>query len=154
MNLVHRPSTLCIYTRCNTLENSIEFFLTLTLGFDFCLHDFDLTSMSVLYPPSQINYFIVWSDKLMGHGPWCFLHTSIAHIQHWAKIQWHEKWSHCWELTWWNSVIVLVNVFVNVVNEKIGWPIIKLKLMDNLTRHELVEVRCTEEASCIHDGSE
>jgi len=69
MNLVHRPSTLCIYTRCNTLENSIEFFLTLTLGFGFCLHDFDLTSMGVLYPPSQINYFIVWADKLMGHGP-------------------------------------------------------------------------------------
>jgi len=51
-------------------------------------------------------------------------------------------------------MIVLVNVFVNVVNKKMGWPIIKLKLMDDLTRHELVEVRCTEEAGCIHDGGE
>jgi len=32
-NLAHRPSQFCIYTRCNTLRNSIEFFLTLILGF-------------------------------------------------------------------------------------------------------------------------
>ena len=37
---------------------------------------------------------------------------------------------------------------------KAGWSIIKLELLDCPIHHELVEVRCTEVASCVHGGGE
>jgi len=43
-NLAHRPSPTYIYDRDNTLENSIEFFLTSILGLDLGLYDFALTT--------------------------------------------------------------------------------------------------------------
>ena len=42
----------------------------------------------------------------------------------------------------------------NIVDAKAGWPMIELELLDCPTRHEPVEVRCTEVASCVHGGGE
>ena len=38
------------------------------------------TAMSVLCPPIRMNYFIVWADQLVCHGPWYFPHVSVVHV--------------------------------------------------------------------------
>ena len=40
----------------------------------------------------------------------------------------------------------------NIVDIKVGWLVVELELLDCPTRHELIEVRCTEVASCVHGG--
>jgi len=45
-------------------------------------------------------------------------------------------------------------VLFNIVDVKAGWPMIELELLDCPTRHEPVEVGCTEVASRVHGGGE
>ena len=48
------------------------------------------TVMSVLCPPSRMNYFIIWTDQLVCPGPQYSPHVSVVHVQHWAEIGWHK----------------------------------------------------------------
>jgi len=43
-------------------------------------------------------------------------------------------------------------VLFNIVDIKVGWLVVELELLDRPTRHEPVEVRCAEVASCVHGG--
>ena len=40
----------------------------------------------------------------------------------------------------------------NIVDIKVGWLVVELKLLDRPMRHEPAEVRCAEVASCVHGG--
>ena len=46
----------------------------------------------------------------------------------------------------------IVAVLFNIVDIKVGWLVVELELLDRPTRHEPVEVRCAEVASCVHGG--
>jgi len=43
-------------------------------------------------------------------------------------------------------------VLFNIVDIKVGWLVVELKLLDRPMRHEPAEVRCAEVASCVHGG--
>jgi len=43
-------------------------------------------------------------------------------------------------------------VLFNIVDIKVGWLVVELELLDRPTRHEPIEVRCAEVASCVHGG--
>ena len=44
----------------------------------------------------------------------------------------------------------IIAILFNIINIKVNWLIVKLKLLDCPICHEPVEIRCAEVASCVH----